>query len=934
MTLETDARRELRQEIQSTFLMFCHLEPNLAQEYLTALRRQRLRHHDMKLILRCCGPLAKATPGALVDFMIDVLFPPDDPDELYRRRSMGPFDIRDMDFFPASPGQGPFFELLESAPAEGLQLIRRIVEHATHWRGDDAHRSRLPSLTIPFPDGAKTFVGHFGTYQCGRGHNGPLVVASALMALEAWAHRQIEGGRSFKDVMDDILGPSGSSVAFVCVAVDLTLSHWDVAKECAWPLVASPDLLVFDDMRHTHDAMGLGRFTGQEDANKAWRVKLGDLAARPSRKIRLSDQIGRLTINRPAEVHAKLRQALQQACESITQEPRPVDEDPVRGLHATAQRAWRMSDAANWAPRTIQLAGGRQIEVLQYQAEAEEAAAANAAQEAATADIGETNRRLSVQRAFLEPSISTPEIVAGGVAWAKSTPRSEPSEDFEAQWRERARIMAAATAARDYEGHDREDMEAWCRSLFGWAIAGDNDDLPGRHSSQIEYNAVAIAAVGYGALYRRNRDAETLNMLFRLATRAEQAVGAAIGRFVCEINRLDGRLARSFTRIVFASAVRPRHTFSESADRIATEAHTQRVSEAIAAEEAWLAGGRGEPEWPDLARWPSRRRRHIRIGSALSVEDRVPEEMLPETYLDERTLRHFVGHLATLAQSSVDEWLVGLARRLLAWTIEANNGPNGGEEEREGRPYEWNSEFFDFLGVLCGPLAYERSRTLFLEPVTMLHDGAYYDAAQSFLNGFDRATSIDPANSAAKPVAVRALVAERLMRGRCWRRVTEKKSSSAEVHLGHALHALFFHHPLMGGKGRPYLPERCARLPEFMPTLTAVVVAAPLSGYVAWLFLGLIETYPGAALLPYMVKAAAAWANARGVDPVFWSEQQAGRRVCAWITAVLDEDPDSLRRVPGLREPLMTSLDIMIRSGVTQARDLEILVTAAELPTA
>jgi hypothetical protein len=135
--------------------------------------------------------------------------------------------VFDSDFMPTSPGQGPFFEILENSPRDGLKLVRALVEHATQWHRERfiEERRPFPVMTISFSEGTKAFEGGFGIYQWARGGTGALVAASALMALEAWAHRQIEGGRPFDDVLHDVLGPSGSSVAFVCVGVDLVLSH-------------------------------------------------------------------------------------------------------------------------------------------------------------------------------------------------------------------------------------------------------------------------------------------------------------------------------------------------------------------------------------------------------------------------------------------------------------------------------------------------------------------------------------------------------------------------------------------------------------------------------------------------------------------------------------------------------------------------------------
>ena len=104
------------------------------------------------------------------------------------------------------------------------------------------------------------------------------------------------GGVPFKTVMDDVLGPDGSSAALLCVVVDLALSHWDAAKEDAWPLAASPKLLQFDNMRHNQDTSGLGWFFTPEAEPSGWRVKLTELTGRPSRGSCLIEQIGSLAL--------------------------------------------------------------------------------------------------------------------------------------------------------------------------------------------------------------------------------------------------------------------------------------------------------------------------------------------------------------------------------------------------------------------------------------------------------------------------------------------------------------------------------------------------------------------------------------------------------------------------------------------------------------
>ena len=283
--LDFDRMNDVHEEIRMTFLSFCHLNPQLAARYLAETNPDH--HHDARQILKYPGTAAKAAPAALADFALAVLIPKEDEDDLYRRGRdrFGPFGTFDTDFVSASPGQGPFFSLLQELPRDGLRLVRALVEHATQWncewRTEDGQD--FPVLTIPFPEGAKTFDGDFGTYQWARGGTGAMIAASALMALEAWAHRQIEAGRPPKEVLHDVLGPSGSSIAFVCIAVDLVLSHWSAMKEVAWPMLAVPKLLQYDRMRSTQDQTGLGRFFTEQQEPEHWPVKTADLRARPSR---------------------------------------------------------------------------------------------------------------------------------------------------------------------------------------------------------------------------------------------------------------------------------------------------------------------------------------------------------------------------------------------------------------------------------------------------------------------------------------------------------------------------------------------------------------------------------------------------------------------------------------------------------------------------
>ncbi len=258
--------RDVRNEIRVTAFSFAHLSPAAAEKYLSGLSPDKVRHHDIKAILKTPGTLTRAAPTAMANFTVNVLIEKDNPDETYHRnrRRFGPFGVHGHLLSPASPSLGPFLDLLEYEPAEGLRVIRRLVEHATRWRREmyTEDRQPFPRISIHFPQGTKTFEGDGSVYHWSRSIAPSAITASALMALEAWGHRRIEAGQPFQGVLHDILGPDGSSIAFVAVAVDLVLSHWREAADVAWPMVATPELLEIDDARSIHDALDVDRLEG------------------------------------------------------------------------------------------------------------------------------------------------------------------------------------------------------------------------------------------------------------------------------------------------------------------------------------------------------------------------------------------------------------------------------------------------------------------------------------------------------------------------------------------------------------------------------------------------------------------------------------------------------------------------------------------------
>ena len=170
---------------------------------------------------------------------------------------------------------------------------------------------------------------------------------------------------------------------------------------------------------------------------------------------------------------------------------------------------------------------------------------------------------------------------------------------------------------------------------------------------------------------------------------------------------------------------------------------------------------------------------------------------------------------------------------------------------------------------------------------------------------------------------VRALLADRISTGRNFKRLGHEKAFTSETHAGDALCAMFYEPSRFASRGAPSIPNNWSGLDKSMPILTALVTGASSSGYLATLFLNLVESSPRAALLPFVVQATTAWCSAYGVDTNFWSERGIGSRVCAWLDHTLTADQTTPGVLPRITGDLMNCLDILVRSGIAQAREIE-----------
>lgn len=928
---------DVRNEIRMIAFTFAHLNPDAANDYLVSLQEDSVRYHDRQNMLRWPGTLPKAAPGPFADFVLETVIPKDDPDSFgSRRNAYGPFEIHEHIFLEAPADGGFFLTVLESSPADGLRLIRAIVEHATEWRREQYREAQtpFPHIVISFPDGEKRFEGDRIIYRSGRSAAPSPILMRALQALESWGHRQIESGRPFKDVVDDVLGPSGSSVAFVAAAADLVLSHLRLAIDSAPPMIATPELLELDEYRFKHDISGVDRLSLSGS-----RTVASGLDTRPSRRRKLINMIGNYTFHTDSSRLAALRAALEAARNRLQGDGE--NQQALARLRGTVELAIRMTEPANWEPVQLRRDDGSETTVHQFKPTPEEQQEAAEQVASANANVQRLNIRQRIQAALFGIDPVPPEFLEEALGWAKAQPfvaetATEEAEDaeederdnFDAEWNRRAVVMAAALVVRDWAGADRGDVLGWaCPMLQAATEANDREYLG---NNQIEHNTKAIAALGLVSLYLTTGDTATRDRLLDLAGHDHPAVFEALGQNLSKLGERDEKLPRTMARIAMVKAVHVYATNGIEQRREIQLRHKETVQTAIEEERRWLDGKADEPKWLDLPQWGSRRRRRsLRLpGFDQALED--DEDDTTTHYVDEQALGTLAQHLIRFAIRDIPAWLLDLVHHLMAWTDQANGFDGKNDRDSDQRPYTWNINFFDLVGILSVALAHDQVVDLFVNHILKYGDDSFHEATASFLRGYDRATIATDTGEPENPQEVRALFAQRIKQTWNYRRFQREKVFTCETHAGDALNAMFYQSSRWEQNPRPIFPTNWPGLLTTIATLTDLVVGAPTSGYIATLFLNLVDASHDKTLIPFVVQALAAWCGAYGVDRNFWAEKDIGGRICGWFDSVLAKNIGARDTLMSVADDLFRCLDMLVQSGVAQARLLEETITTSD----
>lgn len=927
--LDRSGVQSLKSDLRDAFVMFARTTPELAVEYLTAVGKSEHNEDIVRSILKMRGNLAQAAPEELANLTAQALIARPRRRECdFGREREEAFTYLDREFLQASPAQGPFFDLLTNSPKDGLALVHRLVAHAV------AHGSRgaypgTNGFDLSLPGGVRTFP-WTQTYFWSRNSNF-YAVTSALMALEAWAHRRIEAGEAIEAVLIDVLGPQGSCAAYLLVAVDLIISHWPKSIAVAAAFLGCPELLCSDHTRQVHDRVEMPDFFGLGSLRSEPRgsVTSAELKHRPSRRKTLDELIGNFTFLASPDQLATLRTLLATAAARLGE---PAASAHLGNPEFMARYALNLSDAENWPEFEVTLKDGSSATVRKYVSPTSEQTHLQALREAATERESDFATRSALTLAVDDPARLLPEALSAAVAWARrsatvTTEVESDDDDGERRMQVEAVVTAAMIVMRDGDVALRAEHEDWARSQLGKTLAALDDDPARQMRGGLCFNPTAIAYAGLIHALRHRSRPEDVRLLLEVAATGNHAAAHGFGTSAAILADLDSRLPRAVLRCAFSASVveyRAWGASQEEVDARMARSH-ERAWAAITAEMTWLGGEGPEPTWPTFPVEQAQPRRRLRLpGTRINAPK--PSEAptpSPTDHVNHQAAALWLRQLRPLSHDDTRPWLSEMVAAYMPWTALSNGANLDDGDETDHSPSEWNDTFFAAVARCVVGLSTPEATELAVRHIVALPDRNFYDVLVDFLRSID-AVYFDGDNIPTQvAVDIRSALADHMLTRRGWERLSRTRDLSIELHIAPAIAVLFFNDHLFGYGSKCYLLEKgVERVGPFLPVLGKLVSKGP-SPFVALVLLNLLEVAPRAEQLALLVEAGGAWIEAYPDFRQLWIDHGVGRRWCLLVEALRARSPTSFSNNVPLRPAIDTLVASLIALGVPEAMWLE-----------
>lgn len=927
--LDRDGVQSLKSDLRDAFVMFARTTPELAAEYLTAVGESEHNEDIVRSILKMRGTLAQAAPAELANLTAQALIArPRRHERRFNREREKAFTYLDYQFIPASPAQGPFFDLLTNSPNDGLALVHRLVAHAVAHQSQGAD-PETNGFDLALPGSARAFP-WTQTYFWSRNSNF-YAVTSALMALEEWAHRRIEAGEALEGVLKDVLGPQGSCAAYLLVAVDLIISHWPKSLDVAAAFLGNPELLCIDHTRQVHDRVEMPDFFGFGALHSEPRgsVTAADLKRRPSRRTTLDELIGSFTLQASPDQLAKLRTLLATAAVRLGE---PAASAHLGNPEFMVQYALNLSDATNWQEVEVTLKDGSSATARRYLSPTAEQTHLKALRDAATERDSDFATRSALALAVEDPARLLPEGRSAAVAWARrsttATAEVESDDDGgERRMQEEAVVTAAMIVMRDGDDAFRAEHGEWARSQLDKTLAALDDGPARQMRGGLRFNPTAIAYAGLIHALRHRSTLGDVRSLLAVAATGNHAAAHGFGASTAVLAAVDSRLPRAVLRCAFSASVvenRAWDASQEEADARKARSH-ERARAAVAAEMAWLAGEGPEPTWPTFPVEQARPRWRLRLLGTRFARPEAPETPAtsPAEHLNHQAAAVWLRQVRVLSQDDTRPWLSQIVRAYMPWTALANGANLDDGDEADLPPSEWNDTFFAVVARCVVGLSTSEATELVVRHIVGLPDQNFYDVLVDFLRSVDEVYFEGDSIPTQVAVDIRSALTDHMLTTRGWEHLSRSRDLSIEIHIGPAIAVLFFNDYMYGQGSKCYLLKKgVERVGPFLPVLGKLVSKGP-SPFVALALLNLLEVAPRPEQLDMLVEAGIVWLDTYPDFQQLWIDYGVGRRLCSVLEAMRVLNPSSFTN----SEPLRTALDNLIASlvalGVPEATRLE-----------
>lgn len=905
--LRTD-RRSMISELRAVSLLMSTYAPEQTKAYLRALVVEN-DEFKFKEIRRFSATIAHVAPQELADLVVASLIePPNRRRGLSGHRRDRAFSFSDSNYLPPSPAQTPFLDLLKVAPDIGLGLVHRLVDEAVAFRSGDLN-PEASGFTLAFDDGLRLFPWR-QTYFWSRGQASEYSVVSALMALEAWGHSRIEADEALDAVITDVLGPNGSSAAYLLVAIDLLLSNWPKSRDLLVPFMASPELLAIERGRAAHEHFGtMAPDIAQEPAGK---VRIVDLQTKPSRGIALESFLPGYLLNDDASRRA--RALLNDAVVRIGDYAEHSDfGDPAfMGVHAL-----NMLDADNW------IAVGEHREYRPPPAETEHLARLDKYHRRYSRS---TEIELKVQHALHDPAHGTAAVAREAVEFANGELPDDSDSDA---LRSRSTHLAATAmlVARDGDDTLLDEHEEWVRKIVVLTLSREGDNFH-TSGSMLAYNPQALSVLALIHLWRRrglNTDRDTL---VRAAVRQDRCAVPAFSAATDVIAETDPRLLKSAARVAFATSRWRYSPWNEDKAEAAKYEREKANSDHIAveAETTWLDGG-SEPAWPTFPKEEPRLRQRTRIYSPHSTVTHEPEgtedsreKSGASIHVDSQAAALWLGLLSD--KNPAHEWHPEIVSAYAVWSAMMNGYGYPLDVEVDRKPMEWNNVFY----VLVANELMNASNDRFDELLALtegLPDRSFGHVSEIVLHAADVCYFNDASRSSQRIVELRRRLVARTLNLRYWNRALRPGDLSVDRDTGGLVAKLLLNtHNPFGGTTSYLVPAVFDRIDPILDVIRPLVESGPTS-FIALCTMNLLLVAPRARHLDFVLYATESWLKRLPTDAGMWVELGIGRQLVDWMNIAAIEDPSLLEHSHPMRNRIDTLIGQLVRLGVPGSYELE-----------